>query len=479
MAYERKTFDLIISEDLRAVLSEIESDSQVAKLLLKKRHDKEDLVEDPINFISVAQDKTKISYLTTDRIAKIEDPSLYWSSSRRFAVKPGGFISKLFKDISAKEVEKFSNLYRAQSNKAKFTFNVVEGNHIKTYYHINSYAQERGTLGASCMKYDNCQDYLGIYTENTDKVKLLVMLNEDGGLMGRALLWDFETVKIMDRIYTIADEEFLFQFKKWATDNGYLYKSEQNWYNTLFFENLSTEKKELKLDIKLDNFQFRRYPYVDTFKFFDEEKGLLLNYMPSDNDFRTLCASDGGKYGSDYLCFDDIDRVLRHRGDVVYVRYLDIRTSHSNVNYSEINDQHILWKDARYDEEIGEYLFNEENDKFNDTEKINERREYLRKRREEMEKRESQPRRKKSTSSWIESLVGSYSCMDIAEQNGSGLNENIINEVYQRITQQTGIPQDYFGMYNQYIDTLNSGNQMGRNPQLEDSESVPVPEPEQ
>ena len=474
MAYERKTYDLIISEELRAVLSEIESDSLVAKLLLKKRHDKEDLVEDPINFISIAHDKTKISYLTTDRIAKIEDPSLYWSSSRRFAVKPGGFISKLFKNIPAREVEKFSNLYRAQSNKAKFTFNVVEGNHIKTYYHINSYAQERGTLGASCMKYDNCQDYLGIYTENTDKVKLLVMLNEFGGLMGRALLWDFDTNKIMDRIYTIADEEFLFQFKKWATDNGYLYKSEQNWYNTLFFENLSTEKKELKLDIKLDNFQFRRYPYVDTFKFFDEEKGLLLNYMPSDSDFRTLCASDGGKYGSDYLAFDDIDRVLRHRGEMVYVRYLDIRTTSSNTCYSEIHDQYILSRDARYDEEIGEYLFNEENDKFNNTEKITERREYLRKRREEMEKRESQPRRKKSTSSWIESLMGNYS---------GGLDENTINEVYQRITEQTGIPQGYFTMdnniYNQYIDTLNSGNQMGREPQLEDSESVPVPEPEQ
>jgi hypothetical protein len=469
MAYERKTYDLIISEELRAVLSEIESDSQVARLLLKKRHDKEDLVEDPINFISVAQDKTKVSYLTTDRIAKIEDPSLYWSSSRRFAVKPGGFISKLFKDIPAKEVEKFSNLYRAQANKAKFDFKVVDGDDIKTYYHINSYAQERGTLGASCMKYDNCQDYLGIYTENTEKVKLLVMLNEDGGLMGRALLWNFDTNKIMDRIYTIADEEFVFQFKKWATDNGYLYKSEQNWYNTLFFENLSTEKKELKLKVKLDNFQFRRYPYVDTFKFFDEEKGLFLNYMEG-YEFRTLCASDGGKYGSDYLAFDDIDRVLRHRGDSVYVRYLDIRTSHNNVNYSEIHDEYILCRHARYDEEIGEYLFNEENDKFNNTEKIAERKEYLRKRREE---KESQPRRKKSTSSWIDSLI-----------NNSGLTEDTINEVYQRITERTGIPQGYFttdsspfGMYSEYIDTLNSGNQMGRNPQLEDN-SEPMPEPE-
>jgi hypothetical protein len=447
----------------------------VAKLLLKKRHDKEDLVEDPINFISVAHDKTKISYLTTDRIAKIEDSrtslfsetfspaSLYWSSSRRFAVKPGGFISKLFKNIPAKEVEKFSNLYRAQSNKAVFTLSVVDGLKMLTYYHVNSYAQERGTLGASCMKYDNCQDYLGIYTNNTNKVKMLVMLNSEGGLMGRALLWDFDTHKIMDRIYTIADEEFAFQFKKWATDNGYLYKSEQNWYNTLNFENLSTPKQELKLSVKLDNFQFRRYPYVDTFKFFDEEKGLLLNYMEG-NEFRTLCASDGGKYGSDYLAFDDIDRVLRHRGDSVYVRYLDIRTSHSNVQYSEIHDQYILCKDARYDEEIGEYIYNEENDRFNSTERINERREYLRKRREEMEKKEKTPRKKKSTPSWIESLMGN-----------SALTEDTINEVYQRITQQTGIPQGYFSL-DDYSNTVSRDNYTVA-PQ--DEEPVPVPEPEQ
>jgi hypothetical protein len=408
MAYERKTFDLIISEELRDLLSEIEADSQVAKLLLKRRHEKEDLVDDPINFISIAHDKNKISYLTTDRIGKIQDPSEYWSSSRRFAVKPGGFISKIFKDITSKEVEKFSNLYRAQSNKAVFTWNVVDGSKMLNYYHLGSYAQERGTLGASCMKYDNCQDYLGIYTNNRNKVKMLVMLNDEGGLMGRALLWNLDTHKIMDRIYTIADEEFVFQFKKWATDNGYLYKSEQNWYNTLNFENFSTPKQELKLSVKLDESSFISYPYVDTFKFLDEEAGVIRNYMKGHN-FRTLCASDGSKYSSDYLVFDDIDRVLRHRGDSVYVRYLDIRTAHSNVNYSDIHDQYILCRDTIYDQEINDYLFNEKNDKFNNIERINERREYLKKRREEREKSS----KSKTTSTWIESLINQYDTLGL------------------------------------------------------------------
>lgn len=430
MAYERKTHDIIISNELRDLLSEFESDSLVAKLLLKKRHDKESLVEDPINFISIANDRTKISYLTADRIEKLE-PEQYWSSSRRFAARPGAFIGKIFKDIPSKEVEKFSNLYRAHSNKTKFNFEIVEGKKILKYYNIDSYAEERGTLGASCMKYGSCQSFFGIYTENPDVVKLLVMLNSDGMLIGRALLWNLETVKVMDRIYTIYDEEFLFQFKKWATDNGYLYKSEQNWYNTLNFENLSTPKQEVKLIASLKNFRFDRYPYVDTFKFINLSDGTMTNYQP-DGSYRTLCSSDGGTYDSQYFAFDAIDRVLRHPGDCVYVNYLDIRTHSNNTRYSEINDQYILEKDCIYDDEIGEYIFNEEYNNLNNTERINERREYLRKRRSE-----SASTTKKKKSKWLESIVGSY----ISDTN---INEQMINEVYQMITERTGIPSGYF-----------------------------------
>ena len=65
MAYERKTSDIFISDELRKILTEIESQSIVASLLLKKRHSNEDLVDGFVNHISVStQDKSKISYLT-------------------------------------------------------------------------------------------------------------------------------------------------------------------------------------------------------------------------------------------------------------------------------------------------------------------------------------------------------------------------------------------------------------------------------
>lgn len=373
MPYERKTYDLFISDDLREILLEFESESSVASLLLKKRHDKEELVENAVNFISISRDdNTKISYLTSERMSTI-DVSDYWTSSRRFQAKPGAFISKVFKNISSKEVEKFSNLYRSTVNKPKFTLNVVSGDVIKSYYHWESYAKDRGTLGSSCMKHDSCQSYMNIYSDNPDTIKMLVMKDEDGRLMGRALLWTFDSYKIMDRIYTISDEDLAFYFKTWATDNGYLYKSEQNWYNTLNFEQIGQKRQELQLKVKLKNFSYGKYPYVDTFKFFNPETGELTNYLPEGRNFKTLCSSDGAMYEYDYVIFDGIDRVLRHRGDVVYLDYLNIHTHCSNADWSDVNSQFILHKHASFNETIEDFVFCEEFQHLNNNNRIQQR----------------------------------------------------------------------------------------------------------
>ena len=377
MPYERKTHDVLLSDKLKAVLSEFESDSVVASLLLKKRHDKEDLVDNPISFISISSDDvTKISYMTQDRMS-IVNPDEYWTSSRRFQAKPGAFIGKIFKNIPAKEVEKFSNLYRSHVNKPKFTFKVVCGESIREYYHYESYANERGSLGVSCMKHSSCQDYLNIYVDNRDTVKMLVMLNECGGLMGRALLWDFESYKVMDRIYTSSDEELTFHFKKWASENCYLHKSDQNWFNTLFFEQVGQKKQELKLKIKLKFNGYRTYPYMDTFKFIDVDSGELYNYIPEGVSFRILCSSDGSRHDSDYLRFDSIDKVFRYRNDAVFLDYLNIWTSQNNTSWSDVNDQYILNRDCKYDEGLDDSVFIGEYENLNSVERIEERKKQV------------------------------------------------------------------------------------------------------
>lgn len=365
MAYERITLDILISEELRDLLTQIEGDSEVAKLLLKKRHRKEDLVDSPVNFISLSSDdKGKISYLTNDRIAKLDVDS-YWTSPSRYKSKAGAFISKLFKNVSAKEVEKFANLYKAISNRPNFRFELVSGDKIKEYYHVDSYASdERGSLGASCMKHDCCQDYFDVYTEN-EEVSMLAMFDENDYLIGRALLWDFDGHKIMDRIYAKNDEELSFYFKKWSTENNYLYKSEQNWYNTLFFENLNVKQQELKLELKLKSVP-NLFPYLDTFKFIDMVNGIISNYITSTSS-HVLTTTSGETNDIDSLRFDGINRVFRYRNDSVYLSYRGFYTSRENTHYSRYNDTYIAREDAFYDHDIQDYVFKGEYESNNNS----------------------------------------------------------------------------------------------------------------
>lgn len=377
MPYLRKTHTIFISEELRTILEFIKSESLVARLLLKSRHLKEDLTEDPVNFISISsQDTSRISYLTSERYDKIESDQ-YWTSSRRFHMKPGGFVSKLFKSVSARDIEIFSNLYRMEAKKPKFTFEVVVGDDIRKYYHYEKHYSDSGSLGVSCMRYESCQRLFNLYTDNKNKISLLVMLSEDNLVMGRALLWNSDNNRIMDRIYSVNDEQLPFYFKKWATENRYYFRSQQNWNNSVLFERLGEDKKILKIDIKLDNPNFRDYPYMDTFKFFNIKTGTFSNHRPEDIEFKsngaTLCSSDGSKYDWDYLAYDDIDKYYRHRGELVYLRYLDINTHPSRCEYSNIMDVYIYTENAEYREDISDYIFSGEYSHLNDYERIDNR----------------------------------------------------------------------------------------------------------
>ena len=389
MPYERKTYDLFISDELRDILEQIKDESVVADLLLKRRHSKEDLADDPVNFISVSsQDSGRISYLTSERMGQIEQ-NTYWTSGRRFHVKPGGFVTKIFKNMSAKDIEVFSNLFRAESKKPQFTFQIMKGEDIRRYYYYEYHASDNGSLGISCMRYESCQKMFNLYVENPDKISMVAMLNVSGNIMGRALLWNFDGNKIMDRIYTINDEQLPFYFKKWATENGYLFKCQQNRYNSIQFEKLGSDKKVLRLEVKLENSDFRYYPYMDTFKFFNPDTGVLSNFRPEGRDHYTLCSSDGSKYDWNYLVFDDYDKVYRQRGETVRLEYLDMTAHPDRCNYSDILDQYILSEHVEWREDIRDYVFGGDKAHLNDNDRIQNRVKEI----EERETRRRQPNR--------------------------------------------------------------------------------------
>jgi hypothetical protein len=311
--------------------------------------------------------------LPLDRVDKVDGD--LWHSPKRFNIKPGAFVKKVLSNIPEKEIEKFATLFKNIQSAPDFTFKVVDGEDILKYYLYNSYVEQSSSLGASCMKHRACQDFLGIYVDNPDMVKMLVMLDRNEKLIGRSLLWNTDT-KIMDRIYTIGDDDFTNHFKKWADDNGYMYKREQRWNNTLLFQS-KDEVSKLELSLTLKNKDYRRYPYLDTFKFFNQETGTFYNYIPEGIGVVTLSSTDGWEQPSDLLALDGKTSLFNHWNDTVWIDYKGYRTHLDNTKFSSVNAMHIMKEDVTYHSELRDYIFID--DSKNKKEAISARLESIRK----------------------------------------------------------------------------------------------------
>lgn len=364
---ERKTSDIFISDEFRHILEKFSDKSEIASTILHRRIDKDILAEDHVNYIGVSiLDKSKISYLSPERILKIEQSSTddYWTSSMRFAGKPGAFINKLFKlgYFPQTELEKFATLYKTFSNPVNFEFKVVTGDDIRKYYYGGCYESQSGSLGNSCMKSSGTQDFFKIYIDHPEVISMLVMLNLSGQLIGRALLWH-GTDKVMDRVYTVSDEEYQAHFFKWAIDNGYSHKTHQNCYKTLHFTGENDDLK--RIDIKLNNWHYSRYPYLDTFKWLDRVSGVLTNYKPdhfNENcmDHRVLVSPSGGSESANFLAFDqvsndycfpcDINPVVTDDGETIY-------TNNRNCVWSDIVESYILVTESEYCEQLESHIY--------------------------------------------------------------------------------------------------------------------------
>jgi len=389
MAYVRKTKDVHISPKLLEVLNRIANKSEIAKKLLKTKISKEDLVDEPVDYLTISKkDPSKISYAYPEKLAKIENPDDYWTFKGRVEAKPASAIKKVLKDVTEKELDIFTSAFKAATAQKDFYFDVVEGTDIKKYYNQETYAYDKyGSLTNSCMKYGNCENYFPIYTDNPEICKMLVMFDNDKRILGRAILWNKainvdtgEELKIMDRIYCVDDAQNLHYFKEWADDNGYFYRKNQKWADCLRF---ITNGKELllKLSIKLKETKYRYYPYVDTFKFLDEKTGIISNFLPENNDsIKTLISADGRASEGKLLGYDGYQETYEHYNSLCRLHY-PINGQYIHVNreiicYSDFQDRYLIPQHACYDELIQDYVLVGEYEQYNDQKLLEERRKY-------------------------------------------------------------------------------------------------------
>lgn len=196
--------------------------------------------------------------------------------------------------FDGRDIELFSSRMSSLMSKglSKYPVEEVRGEEIrKCYDKDNTRAKADGEPAfTSCMSDPEKLGYMDLYCENPGQVSLLVMRDEAGRLLGRALVWKLSShpagkTHFIDRVYAAHPvlEQTFFAYARqrgWATD------------------------PDDPMEVRLDKWDFRRWPFVDTMCYLDGRTGALLNpkmYADRQNDLATegrfwlLRAQDGNR----------------------------------------------------------------------------------------------------------------------------------------------------------------------------------------
>lgn len=260
----------------------------------------------------------------------------------RGQVKMGRVIRKLIPEIPDKDLENLVNILK--SEQIGYEIKLIKGPDIAKYYKIENCDKnllKYGTLKNSCMMdiVDQKPYIFDIYTKNPEVCQLAVMLNKNGELVGRALVWkineisnrlytgnllntpknELEDVKnsdpfwkslnlkweikpfskqfsslkanpknlfVMDRVYYTKDW-INNSFLQWAKENNFMIKIGSTFeYNGYFSDPI--------MSVKINKLAYRQFPFIDTFNHYNVQSSTLSNHDGSGRGFKLQDTT--GKY---------------------------------------------------------------------------------------------------------------------------------------------------------------------------------------
>jgi len=283
-------------------------------------------LDSEISYIDI--DNGFITYLTQNSVNKnkFSEKEMFFNVNLRSKMKIGRFIRKVlsnkkynnltsyFKIFTDNEIESFTNHLKSESSDLENErFILVEGDDIEKYYDLS--VNRRGTLGGSCMsgKSKKIKGIFDIYTKNKEVCNLLVLLDRNGIILGRSIIWKAKIEKgehdlpnnifLMDRVYHRSDYIYN-KFKKYSIDNEYMYKFTNGITNSnVEFIYKSILYSNLELSINIKKVKYRKYPYLDTFKIYDNIKGKLSTQTSNSPNRILLCDTGGGCVNNGNLIF--------------------------------------------------------------------------------------------------------------------------------------------------------------------------------
>lgn len=304
--------------------------------------------------------KGAMTYTPKGRMTATTEDREKWMSDNKYRseIKFGKGLRKIFQHQSIKIPDDVIEFF-ANKLKGMYTFTgnikVVSGSSIRNWYDGRNYATyNTESLGNSCMRHRSCSEYFDIYTENDDKVKMIIALDSENMLIGRAILWHTDSHGLFcDRIY--GTQMTIEAIKSYAKKLGAYTKYEQS-YSSSKLVSPTGEVVDQVITIKLDTGGFEYYPYMDTLKYTDDisdDDEICLN---SHSGEYCLESTDGGP-NNNYVTLHDGSRV--HEDDARYVdRYGEYYHMDDTV-YSEYHGEDIVYEDSISIYDGSDYAWND------------------------------------------------------------------------------------------------------------------------
>lgn len=300
-----KELPMFLSPKLTELLKSLDF-SKISKELLSLTKSGEkfpfsyiDLVDvDFMSFMPVNR-MARIEELTEDDVTNPKPESIIWSHRLRQQLRIGALVTRILpKYAGTKELENFVHQVKGKMDSENYELRIVKGEEIRKWYHINNYYNPhpghinkppegvmdiRTPLMKSCLKQPEKQPFFDIYTTNPEQVGMIIMLNKQGLLVARAVIW-FDCFildvpgnptkgVLMDRIY-YTNESDVNIFIDYAKQHGWWYKPSQAKEVYTFMKDGQVCDKGITTKLK-NHVVFPRYPYIDTMCFYTPFTGRL------------------------------------------------------------------------------------------------------------------------------------------------------------------------------------------------------------
>jgi hypothetical protein len=316
---------------------------------------------DTLSFVSDRQSNTKLkSGSTLDDLFKITSNKTGVGRICKSILSDNGIL------VKDKDLEEFVNKFKAaydKKNSKDESIRIVRGEEIRKRYLYNGYCSEtmggKGTLGKSCMRYEETQEFLDIYVENPEVCGLLIKVDDDDKLVARALLWKTNNGLYLDRIYYTLDSDKVLLYN-WVSEN---FQEIKNIFDLKNDELESFDRGYERFEVKLkDSIDYRYYPYMDSLAYYYKKTHTLYNYIPSDVEKKYLYYLQGTDgYGerqdSVYCEYED---AYYPEEDTVYSSYQHINIPEGNAVFSEYLDSYLHSERSVYSKLVSSHIDGED-----------------------------------------------------------------------------------------------------------------------